>query len=95
MAEEYPYPSYDPVQIVGCKFMDLLHDKKITRDEIIDVADVITGKLAGRENDKQRIIYSVGGMPVEDIAWGETVYKRALELGIGVKLHLWDEPELH
>lgn len=94
-AEEYPYPSYDPVQIVGCKFMDLLHDKKITRDEIIDVADVITGKLAGRENDKQRIIYSVGGMPVEDIAWGETVYKRALELGIGVKLHLWDEPELH
>ncbi len=34
-------------------------------------------------------------MPVEDIAWGETVYKRALELGIGVKLHLWDEPELH
>ena len=61
----------------------------------IDVADVITGKLAGRENDKQRIIYSVGGMPVEDIAWGETVYKRALELGIGVKLHLWDEPELH
>ena len=94
-AEEYPYPSYDPVQIVGCKFMDLMHDKKITRDEIIDVTDVITGKLTGRDNDKQRIIYSVGGMPVEDIAWGETVYKRALELGIGVRLNLWEEPELH
>ena len=86
-AEEYPYPSYDPVQIVGCKFMDLLHDKKITRDEIIDVADVITGKLAGRENDKQRIIYSVGGMPVEDIAWGETVYREHWNLESTVNLN--------
>ena len=36
--------------------MDLLHDKKITRDEIIDIADVITKKVAGRDNDKQKII---------------------------------------
>jgi len=93
-AEEYPYPSYDPIQIVGAKFMDLLHDKKITRDEIIDIADVITGVTSGRTSDDERIIYSVGGMPVEDIAWGETIYKNALELGIGVKLPLWDKPEL-
>ena len=74
--------------------MDLLHDEKITKEEIIDITDVITGEITGRENDKQRIIYSVGGMPVEDIAWGETVYKKALELGIGVKLPLWEAPEL-
>ena len=94
-ADEYPYPSYDPVQVVGAKFMDLLHDKKITRDEIIDIADVITGKMEGRTSDDECIIYSVGGMPVEDIAWGETVYKNALKMGIGIKLPLWEEPELH
>lgn len=94
-ADEYPYPSYDPVQIVGAKFMDLLHDEKITRDEIIDIADVITGKMEGRTSDDECIIYSVGGMPVEDIAWGETVYKNALKMGIGIKLPLWEEPELH
>lgn len=94
-ADEYPYPSYDPVQIVGAKFMDLLHDEKITRDEIIDIADVITGKIEGRTSDDECIIYSVGGMPVEDIAWGETVYKNALKMGIGIKLPLWEEPELH
>ena len=93
-AEEYPYPSYDPVQVVGAKFMDLLHDKKIKREEIIDVADVITGVHQGRESDEERIIYSVGGMPVEDIAWGETVYKNALKMGIGIKLPLWDTPDL-
>ena len=93
-ADEYPYPTYDQVQIVGGKFMDLLYDKKITRDEIIDIADVIAGRVTGRDNDEQRIIYSVGGMPVEDIAWGETVYKKALELGIGIKLPLWEKLEL-
>ena len=75
--------------------MDLLHDKKISREDIIDIADVIIGRLPGRDNDKQRIIYSVGGMPVEDIAWGETVYKNAVKMGIGIKLPLWDAPELH
>ena len=93
-AEEYPYPSYDPIQIVGAKFMDLLHDNKINREDIIDLADVITGVHKGRESEEERIIYSVGGMPVEDIAWGETVYKNALKLGIGMKLPLWDKPEL-
>lgn len=93
-AEEYPYPSYDPVQVVGAKFMDLLHDEKITRDEIIDIADIITGVHSGRKSDEETIIYSVGGMPVEDIAWGETVYKKAVELGIGVGLSLWEKPEL-
>ena len=74
--------------------MDLLHDNKIKREDIVDIADVITGVLPGRTSDDERIIYSVGGMPVEDIAWGETVYKNAVEMGIGIKLPLWDVPEL-
>ena len=60
----------------------------------IDITDVIQGKHAGRENDDEIIVYSVGGMPVEDIAWGGTVYRNALAKGIGVKLPLWDQPEM-
>lgn len=93
-ADEYPYPSYDPVQVVGAKFMDLLHDNKIKREDIVDIADVITGTVCGRRSDDERIIYSVGGMPVEDIAWGKTIYENALKLGIGTKLPLWDTPAL-
>lgn len=93
-ADEYPYPSYDPVQVVGAKFMDLLHDNKIKREDIVDIADVITGTVCGRRSDDERIIYSVGGMPVEDIAWGKTIYENALKLGIGIKLPLWDTPAL-
>ena len=92
--EEYPYPTYDQVQIVGSKFTDLKHVGKITREDIIDIADVITGKCPGREDEDEIIIYSVGGMPVEDIAWGATVYRRALEQGIGIELPLWEKPEM-
>lgn len=92
--EEYPYPTYDQLQIIGTKFTDLKHEGKISHEDIIDIADIITGKCAGRENDDEIIIYSVGGMPVEDIAWGGTVYRNALAKGIGVELPLWDTPEM-
>ncbi|MCI6650397.1 MAG: ornithine cyclodeaminase, partial [Ruminococcus callidus] len=49
----------------------------------------------GRESDDQIILYSIGGMPVEDVAWGKTVYETALEKGIGTKLNLWDAPYLY
>jgi N-[(2S)-2-amino-2-carboxyethyl]-L-glutamate dehydrogenase len=35
---------------------------------------------------------SVGGMPVEDVAWATVVYRNAIEKGIGVSLNLWDKP---
>ena len=93
-ADEYPYPSYDAVQVVGAKFMDLLHDHKIQMEDIVDIADVITDTAVGRRNADERIIYSVGGMPVEDIAWGKEIYENALRMGIGTKLPLWERPEL-
>ena len=37
---------------------------------------------------------SVGGMAVEDVAWGTVVYRNAIKQGIGVKLNLWDVPAL-
>ena len=40
------------------------------------------------------IIYSVGGMPVEDVAWGKKCYEKALKMGIGTKLNLWEKPYL-
>ena len=52
------------------------------------------GAAPGRQNDEEIIMLSVGGMPVEDVAWGTYVYRNAIERGIGVKLNLWEEPVL-
>lgn len=92
--EEYPYPTYPQVQIIGTKFIDLKHDGKIKAEDIIDITDIIEKRHPGRTSDDEIIVYSVGGMPVEDIAWGGTVYRNAVKLGIGIKLPLWDKPEM-
>ena len=92
--EEYPYPTYPQVQIIGTKFTDLKHDGKVKAEDIIDITDIIEKRRPGRESDDEIIVYSVGGMPVEDIALGGTVYRNAVKMGIGIKLPLWEKPEM-
>jgi ornithine cyclodeaminase len=63
-------------------------------DEVEDIGKIIAGAAPGRKNDEEIIIMSVGGMPVEDVAWGTVVYRNAIEKGIGVTLNLWETPVL-
>ncbi|BAK48444.1 hypothetical protein CXIVA_24770 [Clostridium sp. SY8519] len=93
-ASEYPYPTYPKMGIIGCKFTDLIHEGKASGEDLTDMADIIEGKAEGRTSEDQVIIYSVGGMPVEDVAWGCSVYRRAVKEGIGTKLNLWETPEM-
>ncbi len=93
-ASEYPYPTYPKMGIIGCKFTDLIHEGKASGEDLTDMADIIEGKAEGRTSEDQIIIYSVGGMPVEDVAWGCSVYRRAVKEGIGTKLNLWETPEM-
>jgi len=82
------------VQIIGSKFLDLTHEGKLPRESIVDLADIITGKRPGRESDDDIIIYSVGGMPVEDIAWGGTIYRNALQRGHRYGTAPMDHPDM-
>ena len=93
-AEEFPYPSFGANNIIGSKFTDMVHDGVITRDQIYDLGDIIYGKRPGRVSDDQIFIFSVGGMPVEDVAWGSICYNKAKELGLGTSLRLWDKPDM-
>mgnify|MGYP004455807355 FL=1 len=93
-AEEYPYPTFGAINIIGAKFMDMLHDGIITDEQITDMGSILLGESKGRESDDQIIVYSVGGMPVEDVAWGKICYEKALKMGLGTKLHLWDAPDM-
>lgn len=93
-AEEYPYPTYNVVYMPALRSMDMVHEGKCTIDSIEDLGDMLVGKIPMRQNDDEIFVYSVGGMPVEDVAWGTICYRKALELGIGTKLNLWDKPDL-
>lgn len=93
-AEELPYPAYETIPIPAVHYMDLIHDGKMKREQIDDLGDIIQGSVPAKRNTDDIIIYSVGGMPIEDVAWGTVVYRNALKNGIGTKLNLWKEPYL-
>lgn len=93
-AEEYGTEAYQKLGIIGTHWHDLYRAGELPGRQVTDVADIITGAEPGRRDDKQIILYSAGGMPVEDVAWATEIYRRAVQLGIGTKLNLWEQPEL-
>jgi ornithine cyclodeaminase len=93
-SEELPTPGHVHVPVIGVKFMDMIAEGKMKHEDFEDIGKIIAGDAPGRRNDEEIIIMSVGGMPVEDVAWGTVVYRNAIERGIGVKLNLWDTPVL-
>lgn len=92
--EELPKPAHHCVPVIGVRFMDMIAEGKMQRDELEDIGKIVAGDAQGRRNDEEIIIMSVGGMPVEDVAWGTVVYRNAIAKGIGVKLNLWEAPAL-
>lgn len=91
---EMPNPTHNVIPLIGMKFMDMIEAGKMAADTLEDLGAIVAGDSPGRQNDDEIIMMSVGGMPVEDVAWATVVYRRALEAGIGVSLNLWDEPAL-
>ena len=94
-AEEFTYPSCGANNRIGSKFTDMAHEGLIDMEDITDLGDIIFGKRPGRTSNDQIFVYSVGGMPVEDVAWGKVCYENAKKLGLGTKLRLWNEPDMH
>lgn len=91
---ELPKPAHHCVPVIGVRFMDMIAEGKMRTDQLEDIGKIIAGDAPGRLNDDEIILMSVGGMPVEDVAWGTVVYRNAVERGIGVKLNLWETPVL-
>lgn len=92
--EEIGEKAYHTIPIPAVHCMDLIEEGKMKKEQIDDLGDVLTGKIPVHRNDDEIIIYSVGGMPIEDVAWGTIVYRNALEKGIGKRLNVWETPYL-
>ncbi|MFD6160990.1 tyramine oxidase subunit B [Nocardia sp. NPDC060256] len=92
--EETGYPSHNTIPIIGCKFMDMIHDGAMRKDDLVDLGAIAAGAQVGRRDDDEIVLLSVGGMPVEDVAWGTVVYRNAVRRGIGTTLNLWQSPAL-
>ena len=86
--------AYNTIPIPAVKVEDLIAEGRMTTDQIDDLGDVLLGRIPVHRKEGEIVIYSVGGMPTEDVAWGTCIYRNALEKGIGTKLNLWETPKL-
>ncbi|QLF93408.1 ornithine cyclodeaminase [Pseudomonas sp. ABC1] len=92
--EEVPKPAHQYIPIIGVYFMDMIAAGTLQPEQLEDIGKIVAGEAPGRQNDEEIIIMSVGGMPVEDVAWGTMIYRNAVQRGIGVSLNLWETPAL-
>ncbi|MEJ5920238.1 MULTISPECIES: tyramine oxidase subunit B [unclassified Corynebacterium] len=84
----------DLLGIPGNRWWDMTEEGTLPKEKLVNIGDIADGKAPGRQNDEQIFCYSIGGMPVEDVAWATDVYENALAKGIGTKLNLWESPAL-
>ncbi|WP_225735915.1 tyramine oxidase subunit B [Gulosibacter chungangensis] len=92
--EEVPFPGHEHIGLHGMYLMDRIQEGKIAAATLEDLPAIMAGKSPGRQHEDEIFLFSVGGMPVEDVAWGTVVYRNAIERGVGTKLNLWETPEL-
>mgnify|MGYP004598127811 FL=1 len=92
--EEMKPDAYNTIPIPAVRVEDLIAQGKMKTEQIDDLGDVLLGKIPVHRSEDEIVIYSVGGMPIEDIAWGSMVYRNALKKGIGKKLNLWETPKM-
>lgn len=51
-----------------------------------EIAELVMGKIPGRQNDTERIMITAEGMAINDVSCAYLMYKTALEQNVGMKL---------
>lgn len=82
---------------------DVAHDSRLParmvaagrlgRDDLhAELGEIVIGRKAGRESERERIVFDYVGLAIEDVAEAHRVFSRAVEQGLGQRLTLWEEP---
>ncbi len=65
----------------------MLREGFLTRDDVYaEIPDVLSGKVPGREDDRERIFMRAIGLVNQDISLAAWLYRKALEEGAGTRL---------
>ena len=65
----------------------MLREGFLTADDVYaEIPDVLSGKVPGREDDKERIFMRAIGLVNQDISLAAWLYRKALEEGVGTRL---------
>lgn len=92
-ADKVVLDSWDQMTHLAGHLLKNLRDAgKLTGDDVIELKDLATGAVKGRENDDQFIFCGTAGMGCVDVAIAHNMFLSAKEKGLGTKVMLWDNP---
>jgi ornithine cyclodeaminase len=88
------FPEGDPrgIKMVSGELFRMIDEGKLERERLLGLGDIVCGNVEINRTTAEPSVVIMGGMPVEDVAWGYHVYQQAKAQGIGQKLTLWEEP---
>jgi alanine dehydrogenase len=73
----------EQAQLEAGEFRDLVAGSQLRWSDIHELGDVVTGKVKGRTSPSDLTLFKSLGIALEDVAFGELVYQRALAAGVG------------
>jgi ornithine cyclodeaminase/alanine dehydrogenase len=65
------------------EYRDLVAAGKLAWSDIVELGDLVTKKAAGRKSASDITLFKSLGIALEDVAFGELAYRRALAQGVG------------
>jgi ornithine cyclodeaminase/alanine dehydrogenase-like protein (mu-crystallin family) len=65
------------------EYRDLIAAGRLQWQNIVELGDIVTGKAAGRRGPADITLFKSLGIALEDIAFAELIWRRAMERGIG------------
>jgi ornithine cyclodeaminase/alanine dehydrogenase-like protein (mu-crystallin family) len=73
----------EQAKVEAGEFRDLVADGKLAWSDIRELGELVTGKATGRTSPSELTLFKSLGIALEDMAFGEFVYQRALAAGVG------------
>jgi ornithine cyclodeaminase/alanine dehydrogenase-like protein (mu-crystallin family) len=70
-------------QFEACEYRELVAANKLKWSDIVELGDLVTKKVPGRKSATDITLFKSLGLALEDVAFGELIYRRAIEQGVG------------
>lgn len=76
----------EQAKVEAGEFRDLVGAGKLAWSDIRELGDLVTGKAKGRTSPSDITLFKSLGIALEDVAFGELLYQRALAAGVGQRM---------
>ena len=85
---------WEPIKHYQASSLSRLHrEGRLTDEDVTNLREIVVGRSPGRTCDEERILFKPLGLGVQDIVVADRIYHEAKAMGLGVRLHLWNQPK--